>query len=568
MRGMMNYRIVCDLLGMVAIIFGGCMFLCLPWALPAFGGGETEHRGAVGLLISGVFSFALGLVFSFFGRGADETRLFRKEAIIIVALSWLLATFLGALPYLFSGTERAPGVPASFCDALFESASGLTTTGATVFSELEDPVSLPRTILFWRCMTHFLGGLGVMCFFVTLLGQGANGKAILKLERTVSGAVPASKIRTLAFYLFLIYAFLTFVCFILLKLCGMTVFDAISHSFSVIALGGFSTRNMSVAYYSLDPMVNGFAVECVLLFFMVVAGTNFWLIYWALTGQPKRLFRDAEWRLFVVLLSIGVFTVAIFGHFRGDFQGANSPSSPAFSNAALAQPSDASSGVESVSDLNSDVLSETNRSPETDWSGFGTSLRHSAFQVISVATGAGFATDRFELWNSVSLAIVIFLMFVGASSGSTGGGAKVFRILLVAKAFKQNLARSFSPNVVRVTRVDGENIDKDALHSAVSYVLLFFTLVFLTGLLAIAIEPDAVWIARGESQIEKACDLMVGSLSMYSNCGPALGAMGAFDNYGSLSEVTKFIFSVATLLGRLEILTILALFSPNFWRNR
>lgn len=565
----MNVRIIFALLGTVAIIFGASMFLCLPWGLPSFGGSfdAAEHRGIVGLFVSGAGTVLLGLILMYFGRGADRSRLFRKEAIAIVAFSWILLILIGAAPYLCSGTQRAPGVPMTFCDALFESASGLTTTGATVFGELEDPSLLPRSILFWRSMTHFFGGLGVMCFFVTLLGQGASGKSILKQERSASGSLPVAKMRTVAFYLFLIYVSLTFACFVLLTIFGMTSFDATAHAFSAIALGGFSTHNASVGFFETNLGTNGLGIECVLIFFMLVAGTNYGLIYWTILRKPSKLLHDSEWRLYIAIVIIGVAVTTVSGILNGDFR-SNPCEEETLAQARCYDPLDArlvSDGSNSQELVRTPGQTICETAPKAS---FGNALRRATFQTVSLATGAGFATDRYELWNSTSLTVLFVLMVVGGCAGSTAGGLKVFRILLANKSLYLNFAQTFSPNVVRATRLDGENVDKSVLHSAVTYIFVFGLLVFATAALVTAIEPDLIWIERGESQVEKMSDLFLATASMYANVGPAFGAFGSFGNYGELSEPTKFILSWATLLGRLEIWTVLALLSPNFWRDR
>lgn len=562
----MNYRIISAFLGMIAVILGLSMFLCLPWGLPAFGGGSSEVRGAVGLLLSGGLSTLLGATLIVLGRRADKQRLFRKEAIIIVSLSWILAIILSATPYLFSKTERVPGVPMSFCDALFESASGLTTTGATVFGELENTETLPRTILFWRGMTHFLGGLGVVCIFVVLIGHGSGGKAVMKIEHSVSGSIPASKIRTQATYLFYVYISLNVACGLLLLLCGMSLYDAITHSFSVIATGGFSTHNASIAYFTGAPHTNGLAIECVIIFFMIVSGTNHWLLYWAAIGQPQRLFRDSEWRLYVSLILLGIAITTSFGLLHGDFRIApKTQDGPPAVGVAL-------DGI--LTNDGSEDPETLNRRPQTT---INTSAEHahplnavhrSAFHVVSLMTGVGFVTERYELWNSTSLTVLMILMFVGGCAGSTSGGAKVFRVLLSFKALIRYLSETFSPNVVRTTRLDGENVDKGSLYSAVVYIFVMHILIFFTAIFVMSFEPNGIWLARGESQVEKMTDIYVASISLFGNVGPAFGALGSFENYGALTGPTKLVFSSAMLLGRLEVWTVLALLSPNFWRDR
>ena len=562
----MNYRIVSSVLGHVAIIIGCCMFCCLPWGLQAFGGGTNEGLGVRGLVCGGFGSIALGSILAMLGRGADKNRLYRKEAIVIVGLSWILAVILGATPYLISETQRAPGIPMSIGDAFFESASGLTTTGATVFSELENKEFLPRCILFWRMTTHFLGGLGVVCFFVALLGQGGRGKTALKIEHSLSGKMPASKMKTIALYLFSIYVGINATCCLALLCCGLSLFDAISHAFSVSALGGFSTRNASVLAFSSDHNVHGAAVELVLIFFMLLSGTNYWLIFWTVKGRPEKLFRDSEQRLYLLLIFLGIVTILTFGIERRDFLDVVDKTQQSSNPVANMDGRLLSDGSDDLNSLNRRPCKTL--STLAPVSGKGEALRSATFQVISLATGSGFATYRYEYWNATSLVAIVFLMFVGGCSGSAAGGAKVFRILLCWKAFFFNLASTFSPNVVRAIHLDDEYVDKDTLHAAVVYLLAFLTLISVTAAIVISIEPDQIWLERFESQVEKTSDIYVASLSMYANVGPALGVLGSFENYGALSEPTKFIFGCASLLGRLEIWTILALLSPNFWRNR
>lgn len=585
----MNYRIVLKFLSAVAIFLGVCMLLCLPWAAPCLGGDWTfEARGAGGLLKSALAAFAVGLVFYAFGRRADGNRLFRKEAIAIVTLSWTTAIVLGALPYLFSGSQRAPGVSLSPTDALFESASGFTTTGATIFSELENPASLPRTILFWRGTTHFLGGLGVMCFFVVLLGQGTRGKAIMKLEHNLNGGVPIAKMRVLAFSLFTIYISLNFVCFLFLLLFGMNVYDAISHAFSAIATGGFSTRNASVGYYAVSPGYNGVGIELVLIVFMILAATNFWLLYWVALGKPGKLLRDSEWRTFLGLVIVGIISTFAVGLYKGDFDVYGTSDAPLIvakktdETAEAVQPIETADDGAAISDAEiaeindfsktepqkSEKEKEPNDSKKPPTVPWPTALRLSAFNVVSLATGAGFATDQFERWSASSLVILGILIFCGGCSGSSAGGAKIYRIVLAAKELIREPERLHSPNVVRATRLDGENVDKETTTSAFVYLIAFVFLIFATTAFVVVVEPDDVWTARGTSQAEKSLDLTVGTLSMYANVGPGFGALGARENFGNLTETTKFVYCWSMLLGRLEIWAVLALFSPRFWRNR
>ncbi len=579
----MNFRIVFKFLGAAAFFLGVCMLLCLPWASVAFGGNwRFEARGAAGLFCSALVAFAVGIAFRILGRGADGTRLFRKEAIAIVSLSWATAVVLGALPYLLSGAERAPGVPLSPADALFESVSGFTTTGATIFAELENPATLPRTILFWRGATHFLGGLGVVCFFVVLLGRGARGKAVLKLERSLNGSVPIAKTREITFSLIGIYVGLNALCFLGLTLFGMNVFDAISHSFSAVASGGFSSRNASVGYFATAPGCDGLAIELILIVFTILSGTNFWLIYWLVARRPEKLWRDTEWRTFVAFLAVGTILTTAFGVLNGDFSRRDAETAQVgefAKNGESARIGEFEKNGESArigefaengESARIGEIAENDESAKnaTSWRDWATGLRKSAFSVVSLSTGTGFATDRFERWNAATLTILLILMFCGACSGSASGGAKIVRIVLAAKTLFREAERLRSPNVVRATRLDGENVDKETTSGAFVYLVALVFLIAATSVLVAGIEPNDVWSERGETQIDKFVALTTGTLAMFANVGPGFGAVGSLDNYGALTETTKFVFCWAMALGRLEIWAVLTLFAPSFWRNR
>ena len=648
---LMDYRSVFVFLSAVACFLGGGMLFCIPWGCEALGGDwRWEARGVEGLLMGAATSFVVAFAFYWFGRGANSTRLFRKEAIAIVAFSWILAIFLGATPYLYGGAELRPGVPATFADAIFESASGLTTTGATVFGELENPASLPRTLLFWRFATHFSGGLGVMCFFVALIGQGANGKAIMKLERGASGNMPVAKMRELAFALFKIYVFLNVACALSFLCCGASFLDAIAHAFSTVATGGFSSRNASVAYFATDPNVNGVAFELTALFFMIVASTNYGLLYWVAIRNPGKLLRDTEWRTYLAILTVATVATFGFGCVKGDFGRASVETSgksagwrdeakngerdvawdaapfPPISgslnggenasfaidarniqeakiaqdaedeqgarvaqDAKIAQDAEKAQGTKVAQDeekaQGTGVAQDAGiaRNKEGVGSGcFGAlgeddeekrpeswldSLRLSAFTVVSLASGTGFAATRYELWNATSLCVLALAMFCGGCAASTAGGAKIYRVFLLGKAILQSVERTHSPNVVRATRYNGENLERDVLNSVVVHLITLIVLILALALATLGLEPDAPWADAPSPQIEKFVDMSSAALSMFSNVGPAFGKMGALENYGFLSAPTKLLYSCAMLIGRLEIWIVLAVFVPGFWRR-
>ncbi|MBQ8285392.1 MAG: TrkH family potassium uptake protein [Thermoguttaceae bacterium] len=624
------------------------MLFCMLWGCKALGGDwRWEARGVEGLLMGAATSFVVAFSFYWFGRGANSTRLFRKEAIAIVAFGWILAIFLGATPYLYAAVELRPGVPATFADAIFESASGFTTTGATVFGELENPASLPRTILVWRFATHFLGGLGVMCFFVALIGHGANGKAIMKLERGASGNMPVAKMRELAFTLFKIYVSLNVLCALSFLCCGASFLDAVAHAFSTVATGGFSSRNASVAYFATDPNVNSAAFELTALFFMVVASTNYGLLYWVALRKPRKLFQDTEWRTYLAILTLAIIATFSFGWFKGDFK--KTPVGEVASVGEIASVGEVASVGEIASvgevasvgeiapvgeiasvdevasvgevastegeakvaerdvagaapafpQLSGELTTENGRfainrknaknagsaenageaqngenvatiekaNEENASESWLASLRLSAFTVVSLASGTGFAATRYELWNATSLCILAFVMFCGGCAASTAGGAKIYRICLLGKAILQGVERTHSPNVVRATRYNGENLERDVLNSVVIHLITLTVLILGLTLATLALEPDAPWADAPSPQIEKLTDMSGAALSMLSNVGPAFGKMGALENYGFLSAPTKLLYSCAMLVGRLEIWIVLSVFVPGFWRR-
>lgn len=591
-------------LSVVASFLGVGMALCVPWGAEAAGGDwRWEARGVEGLLKGAATSFAVSIAFFWAGRGADSTRLFRKEAIAIVAFGWILAIFLGATPYIWGGAELRPGVPATFVDAIFESASGLTTTGATVFGELENPASLPRTLLFWRFATHFIGGLGVMCFFVALIGHGANGKAIMKLERGASGNAPFAKMRALAFSLFLIYVSLNVACALLFWSCGVTIFDAIAHAFSTVATGGFSSRNAGVGAFADDPNVNGVAFEIVTIIFMIVSSTNYGLLYWVAIGRPGKLARDSEWRAYLAILTAATVFVFATGWANGDFRrddgeaevvakstvaATEIPTPNEVANGEIATRGGAAVGDGKETKGAATVAAacfgeltakealalnaENGENRESGGIGEGDAswadaLRDSAFAVVSLASGAGFATAQYEFWNPTALFVLALVMFWGGCSASTAGGAKIYRFVLVGKALARAAELTRSPNVVRATRYNGEILEKETLNAVSIYLISLLSLICATTFATLLLEPDAPWADAAAPRIEKLTDLAGAALSMFSNVGPAFGKMGAFENYGFLSAPTKFLYACATLTGRLEIWVVLAIFAPGFWRR-
>ncbi len=526
----MNYRLLSRMLGIICSLFAATMLFSLPWAHPSLGyrldpnlpqPTTFEWRGAAGLLASSILSAAFGGTLMWLGRGGTAQRLFRKEAMATVGLSWILATVLGALPYLLSGTMSAADVPMTVADALFESQSGFSTTGATVLTNLEDPELVPHCILFWRSSTHFLGGLGIVVLLVAILGQGASGKAMMRAEITGPNKNSTySRMQQTATVFATIYVVMNLVLAILYWLCGMSMFDALCHAFGTMATGGFSTYNLSLGHF------NSVWIEAITVVFMVLAGMNFALLLLVAMGRFERMFKDVEWQVYIGILCAVTVAVMIFGLWSGNF--------------------------------------------ETSLS----AVRYSSFQVASIMTTTGYATHDYDRWNNFGRGVLLLLMFVGGCAGSTGGGMKVIRHVLLAKILRLELELSYRPRVVRPLMLGDQALDDIDLRK---HILVFFALVAAvfacSWLVLITTEPDRQWLQSaaelGEGNLldHKLLDCASAIAATLHNVGPGLGVVGPTANYAGFAPWSKLLFVFLMMLGRLEMFSILVLFLPAFWRR-
>ena len=630
----MNFRLISKLLGIVALLIGASMIFSLPWAFPQLGFRESllatgtpdlinernfETRGFLALVASMVVCGVVSAGLLWYGR-KSKSQLFRKEAMAVVGLSWVLATVLGALPFSFTGTYRCSSVrllgsensplvfqfgslrlrkqweevdrlapdeylvlesmnhagafgltPAGLravlsdrdaeqllrelvtenpawqsvilfpqprprgerrdgnyrirwvkmglADACFESQSGFSTTGATVIADLEDPQLVPHCILFWRSTTHFLGGLGIIVLFVTLLGSGSAGKALMRAEMpgpTKEGAT--ERMQETAWLFAAVYVGLNVTLAIILKLAGLSMFDALCHAFGTMATGGFSTYNASVGHFAQHPnLYNSLVIEYSIILFMILAGTNFTLLYLCLIRQPGRLLADVEWRAYMALILFATVAVVIFGLLHQDFDGLKS------------------------------------------------AVRYGLFQVVSIVTTTGFGTHDFDGWNSFGRATLFVLMFVGGCAGSTGGGMKVIRHVLLVKILRQEIELAAHPTVVRPLRLGNTAITDPSLRKN---VLVYFSLIMIIFVLSwvfiVGFEPGNTW---GQTIEHKLIDCASGVAATLNNIGPGLGIVGATQQYTAFSPVSKTLFVWLMMLGRLELFSILVLFSPRFWRT-
>lgn len=532
----MNLRLVSRMLGIIAWLIGLMMVFSLPLAWPKIGGHtEFETRGFWALVGSILACLVTGVVLRRLGKDAPET-LYRKEAMAIVGLSWVLATVLGALPFYFGGVifrevaevEQTMG----FADCLFESQSGFSTTGATVLTNIENEKWVPRCILCWRSSTHFLGGLGIIVLFVAVLGQGSAGKALMRAEMPgPSKEGSQERMQHTAWTFAAIYCGLTALLTVLLYVQGMTIFQAVCHAFGTMATGGFSTLNGSLGGFDVLLPESYKLIEYTVIVFMILAGTNFTLLYLTLIGKPRILLKDPEWRAYVGIIVIATLVICAFGIWdTGEFNPAGD---------------------------------------ELTWEETETAFRDGLFQVVSILTTTGFGTADFDLWNNFSRALLVGLMFIGGCAGSTGGGMKVIRHILCVKILGREIEHSFHPSVVRHVRLSGEAVTDPNL---AQNILVYFGLVALifsvSSLVVIGLETDEVWTQAGRDHHHRLVDSASAVAATLNNIGPGLGIVGATQNYASFSASSKLVFTFLMMLGRLELFAILVLFLPSFWRNR
>ncbi|HID76510.1 MAG TPA: TrkH family potassium uptake protein [Planctomycetaceae bacterium] len=512
----MDFLNLARYLGIVCLIIGASMLLSIPWAHPALGAAvHFEWAAVVALASSAAVAAAVGAGLCHAGRRASG-RLLRKETMAVVGLSWILATLFGALPYLFSGTRRSAAEPMSLADAIFESASGFTGTGATVLTDVEDPKLVPRAILFWRSETHFLGGLGIMVLFVAILGLGSAGKALMRTEMPgPSKETGVTRTQHAAWTFSAIYLGLNALLASLLMAQGMNAFDALCHAFGTVATGGFSTCNDSVGHF------HDLGIEMTIAVFMVVACTNFALLYMLLRWKPLAMLADVEFRTYLGVLAAATGLVVVFGMRHADF------------------------------------------------SSWAEAFRYGFFQVASILTNTGFTTHDFDNWNEIGRGTLFLLMFVGGCAGSTSCSLKVIRHILFVKILWRELERVYRPSVVRPLRVGGKPVEeRDIVHSVLVYFGLILMIAVLAWFALNVLEPDSAWSDLGSSRHEKLVDIASGVGATINGVGPGLGTIGAVENYAHFQPASKLVFVLLMLLGRLELFVILVLFTPRFWRSR
>lgn len=503
-------------------MLGGSVLVVGLWDLIAFlAGDDRQSYAVVAQLGAAAIIGAIGATLYLTTRGGDDY-LGRREALLLVGLSWLFGAALAALPYfLWAHTDDAvhPSHPfRSFIDCYFESMSGLTTTGASVLGSAPNDIeSVPPGLLLWRATTHWLGGLGIVVLFVAVLPTlGVGGKKLVQFETTgptKSGVKP--RIRETARILWIIYLAMTALQIIALLLCGMSLFDSVCHTFATLATGGFSTRNGSIGDPDFGP-----AIYIVTTFFMVLAGVNFGLYYQLIRGKTGSFFRDPELRLYLLILTIASIIVTI-----------SIVHMPIFTTGGLV--------IENAS--------------------IGEAVQHGVFQVVSIQTSTGFGTADYNHWPFIAQATLITLMYVGACAGSTGGGIKVIRILIAFKVMLASVERIFRPTAVRPIKVGRVPIDPDVRLDTVVYVLGILILSAAGGILIMIFEDGN---PKGDM-----LTCFTASVTTLNNIGPGLAMVGPTENFGGFSAPSKMLMSLLMALGRIEVYAIFVLFVPRFWRT-
>ena len=495
----LNFKIIFHFFGLLILFNGGFVLLA---ALVSF---LYDDGVTLKLLLSGIITLIIGAIAMYVTRD-HKKEIKKREGYIVVSFGWIVMALFGTLPYMF--TETIP----SFTNAFFETMSGFTTTGATILNDIE---VVPKGILFWRSLTHWIGGMGIIVLAVAILPLlGIGGMQLFAAEAPGPSTDKLHpRITDTAKRLWLIYFGYTAAETILLKVAGMSFFDAINHSMCTLSTGGFSTKNASVAYWNDKPLI-----QYIIIFFMFLAGTNFVLSYYAFKGKVSKIIGDDELKLYFKFIVIFTTVAALIIYFKADLN---------------------------LSSIEHPMV----------WGRAESSFRHALFQVLSVITTTGFVTADFTLWTPFLMVFFFGLMFLGGSAGSTSGGIKVMRHLITIKNGFLEFKRALHPNAILPVRYNDRSVPGVIVYNILGFFILYM-LSFIVG-------------ALGFSMMNLGFSESVGlAASSLGNVGPALGDFGPVNNYNALPHVGKWWASFLMLIGRLELFTVLVLLTPFFWRNR
>ena len=492
----LSHKVIIYIIGVLLLFNGGLMLLATiaSWLM--------KDTVTFEMTVSAFVVMILGGFMMLISRN-HEPQIHKREGYLIVTLGWVMMTLTGMIPYILTNTiEDLPSV-------FFETMSGYTATGSTILTDIE---SLPAGILFWRSMTHWIGGMGIIVLAIAILPLlGIGGMQLFTAEAPGPNSDKLHpRITDTAKRLWLIYVTLTIVETLLLYLAGMSIFDALNHAMSTMASGGFSTKNISLAHWNHLPWVH-----YIIMVFMFLAGSNFVLSYFAFTGKIKKVFQDDEFLTFakfIFFFSMIVFAILI-----------------------------------SEVDLTNGSFDH----PQV-WGKTESSLRHSFFQVLAIVTTTGFVTADYTAWSPFMTIFFFGLMFLGGSAGSTSGGIKVVRHLLMIKSGFLEFKRALHPNAIIQSRYNGKVVSKEIIGNILGFFILYM-ISFIIGSLVFGFMG---------LDFENAVGVAASSLG---NVGPAIGDFGPASNYSQLPALGKYWSSLLMLMGRLELFTVLILFTPFFW---
>lgn len=515
----MNKKLITHLVCVIAVIVAAAMMFA---SFVGFIMKDSMHD-VLTLLLCGLASaaFLVPVVFFTKPRSEIEKKSGMREGFAIVTLSWIGASVVGMLPFIFV-TGMNP------VDAFFETVSGFTTTGASIIDntlELMNGKTLPEGvqslsygILFWRCLTHWLGGMGIVVLFIAILPlMNIGGQSLYNAEVTGIKSVDsqiAPRIASSAKILWFVYVFLTAVEAVLLYFGGMTFFDSVCHSFSTMATGGFSTKQASIAYY------NSAYIDWVITIFMFLAGCNFMLHFRFFTGRLLGYFKDEEFRFYFALVVFATLIITLFLIFTPRMEDTAPNGTSMYYEHPL------------------------------------TSLRYAAFQVVSLITSTGFATANYALWPSATCVLLFVLMFIGGCGGSTGGGMKCVRALLLGKHSYFEVKRCILPHMIPDIRLNGKRFEMSTIQKTIAFVSLYIFAYFVFVLILPVICPSMTYDTA-----------LSASVACLSNIGPGFGQVGPANTFAWMTPAAKLLLSLEMILGRLELYTVLVLFLPSFWRK-
>lgn len=479
---LINPLIILRILSTILLIETISFLICLPVAF-------IYKESPDPFLWSATISVILSVIFYLISRNGDIKKISTRDGYLAVTLSWIVFTVFGALPYLISGT-----IP-SFIDALFESTSGFTTTGSSILKDVE---ILPYSILFWRSFTHWIGGLGIIVLVIIILPSlRVTGYQLFSLESSLKEKIHP-KTNAIGFRVMFIYLGLSAAQILFLSLGDMNLFDSICHSFGTIATGGFSTKNISLAYYSSYS-------QYIVMIFMFLAGTS-QLVYYYLFKLNFKKVRENEELWFYIAVAVVAGAVAT-------------------------------------------IILLVNSSKT-----FETAFREGFFQVISIMTCTGFASADYLLWPLTGLLLIFIMMFSGGSTGSTSGGIKMARHLIVLKNIKNVFVKLSHPTAVSLIKLNGKVVSENTNISIMSFVALYL-FIFLLGTISL--------VAFGSDPVTSASSVA----TCMAGIGPGLGTVGPMSNFAHLPDASKFILSLLMILGRLEIITVFTLFTRTYWKH-